>query len=376
MKKFLKVLLSLLLVFSVSNISFARKKVVKRSASSASGLVSKSKSKSKSSASSKSSKKASSTSKKSKSSKKDKKDKDKDKDNSEDENQIPENEQCMIDNMETLLNGECKFLNSDNLSELSNGFYCLYNLKDKNKVDSVYNIYLYQNYATKEDSLKDNDATVVIKQPSMGSVKGASKYYESILDGLEDDSLLDGKIFDFLTEEILDSSETLNTEEIEAIQKISVREVPIAMNLVKSDIENCKKATKKVIQTCGIANDTNIQQKIVDNCQSYESILAKQASENKAKVLDSKSKLLTILLQRLDAIKDSEELRAEIDEKEVRILKKNAEIAATKAEIERMNAENKTEEADDEETKETSEEETKSDAKSSETDGANSADAK
>ena len=108
MKKFLKVLLSLLLVFSVSNISFARKKVVKRSASSASGLVSKSKSKSKSSASSKSSKKASSTSKKSKSSKKDKKDKDKDKDkdNSEDENQIPENEQCMIDNMETLLNGE------------------------------------------------------------------------------------------------------------------------------------------------------------------------------------------------------------------------------------------------------------------------------
>ncbi|MBP3616359.1 MAG: hypothetical protein J6J27_05655 [Alphaproteobacteria bacterium] len=376
MKKILKVLLSLLLVFSVSNISFARKKVVKRSASSASGLVSKSKSKSKSSASSKSSKKASSTSKKSKSSKKDKKDKDKDKDNSEDENQIPENEQCMIDNMETLLNGECKFLNSDNLSELSNGFYCLYNLKDKNKVDSVYNIYLYQNYATKEDSLKDNDATVVIKQPSMGSVKGASKYYESILDGLEDDSLLDGKIFDFLTEEILDSSETLNTEEIEAIQKISVREVPIAMNLVKSDIENCKKATKKVIQTCGIANDTNIQQKIVDNCQSYESILAKQASENKAKVLDSKSKLLTILLQRLDAIKDSEELRAEIDEKEVRILKKNAEIAAAKAEIERMNAENKTEEANDEEIKETSEEETKSDAKSSETDGANSADAK
>lgn len=376
MKKILKVLLSLLLVFSVSNISFARKKVVKRSASSASGLVSKSKSKSKSSASSKSSKKASSTSKKSKSSKKDKKDKDKDKDNSEDENQIPENEQCMIDNMETLLNGECKFLNSDNLSELSNGFYCLYNLKDKNKVDSVYNIYLYQNYATKEDSLKDNDATVVIKQPSMGSVKGASKYYESILDGLEDDSLLDGKIFDFLTEEILDSSEALNTEEIETIQKISVREVPIAMNLVKSDIENCKKATKKVIQTCGIANDTNIQQKIVDNCQSYESILAKQASENKAKVLDSKSKLLTILLQRLDAIKDSEELRAEIDEKEVRILKKNAENAAAKAEIERMNAENKTEEADDEEIKETSEEETKSDAKSSETDGANSADAK
>ncbi len=205
-------------------------------------------------------------------------------------------EQCIYDALDTLLTGECSFLNDKSLiKELSNPLYCVYSYKSKTKTDSVFNYYLYQNYGIKEASVKSSDASVKISD----SPKGAAGYYQYILDGLEDGSLSESKILDFITEHVLDT-ETVSTEEYSAIMGKSVESTYIVMNVVKNDIEQCRKATKKTIQTCGVATNTEIQEKIADSCDEYESALIKQTSSKKAKVMDSSSKLIEVLKQRYE----------------------------------------------------------------------------
>ncbi|MCR5506425.1 MAG: hypothetical protein K6F04_01090 [bacterium] len=295
MKKFLKIILSLVLLFTITDSVFAKKikKSKKRSASAASGLVS---SKAKAIVSSKKTVKSSSKKKKSSSKKKSKDEK---KESDSEESELSATEQCMVDNLETLLSGECKFLNEPEvLSELSNKFYCIYNYKDKSKAESVYNYYLYQNYATNEESIKEGDASVVIKNPQNGNLKGASKYYETLISGAEDGTLSDGKILDFLTEEVLDSDSSLTSNEISAIQKISIDSATITMDVVKENIETCKKATKKIVNSCGIASNEEMQDKIISSCDEYNTALVKRTANNKAKVMDLKAKLVEILRNR------------------------------------------------------------------------------
>lgn len=211
-------------------------------------------------------------------------------------------EQCIYDALDTLLTGECSFLNDKSLiKELSNPLYCVYSYKSKNKTDSVFNYYLYQNYGIKEANVKSSDASVKISD----SPKGSAGYYQYILDGLEDGSLRESKILDFITEHVLDS-ETVSTEEYSAITGKSVESTYIVMNVVKNDIDQCRKAVKKTIQTCGVATNTEIQEKIADSCDEYEGALIKQTSSKKAKVMDSSSKLIEVLKQRYETEDEGE----------------------------------------------------------------------
>ena len=335
MKKIFRFALSLILVFSFANLSFAKvvKKKKVRSASSSSGLVSaKTKNKSLSSSSSSSSKKKSNkSSKKSKSSE----EKDDAKSEQEDKSELSESEKCMVENLETLINGECKFLNDEKILPSLTNFYCIYNVKDKTKTESVYNYFLYQNYGIKETALKDNDVSVTIKNPSNGTLKGNRKYYEFLLDGLADNTLKDGRILDFLTEYIIDSNESLFANQTEAVQNISVETTSISMPFSKSDIENCKKATKKAIQTCGIANDSEIQSKIELSCSEYNSALMKDASDKKGKVLDAKTELAKVLLNRVSDVIDAQSFKTNLDEKSVELKEKQKEVENKKEELEK-----------------------------------------
>ncbi len=338
MKRFLKIILCFVLLLEFSSISFAAKKKKQkhsvRSASSASGLVSKAKEKSKSSEKKKTSKKTKSSSKKDKKDDKSSKSKDDAKEGDQTE-EISKTEQCMIDNLETLLNGECKFLNEPSiLSSLSSKFYCVYNIKDKSKQDSVYNIYLYQNYGIKENSVKDGDSSVKIKNPLTGSLKGTAKYYEYILSALDDGSLKDGKILDFLTEEIIDKNDELLAGKTSIIESVSIQDTTIAMNLSKKSLESCKKETKKIVQNCGIATNTEMQTKIDSNCTEYDTALMKNAADKKTQVLDSSAKLAKILLNRADAVTDAKSKKIELEEKELNVSKKERELKNAKKEFE------------------------------------------
>ena len=353
MKKFLKLILCFILIVGVSSVSFAKKKSkkrsAKRSASSASGLVAV-KEKSKSSSSDSSSKKTKKSSKKSKSSKNsDKKSGDKNSEEKDDDKssekkkdvEVSATEQCMIDNVETLLDNECKFLNDkDILSKLTN-FYCIYNVKDRTKVESVYNYNLYQNYGIRDLSLKDGDVSVTVKNPSSGSLKGAAKYYDFLLKGLEDKTLNDGRILDFITEEIIDANDALFAGQAATVQSVSVSNTTISMDYSKDDIENCKKATKKVIQTCGITGNTEMQEKIDTSCGEYNSALMKNAAEKKGKVLDAKAELAKVLLNRAGAVIDAKNYKVDLDEKSVDLQKKENEVNAKKEALETSATESK-----------------------------------
>ena len=354
MKKFFKVILCLALILCFSSALFAgpkKKKVKARSASSASGLVS---AKAKSSSASK--KKSTKSSKKSKSSKESsgkKSENDKSSDN-EEKSEISTTEQCMIDNLEPLLTNECKFLNDDKLlSSLNGKFYCLYNIKDKTKVESVYNYFLTQNYNTKEAYLKDGDVSVTIKNPTNGMLKGAGKYYEFILNSLSNKTLKEGRILDFLTEYIMDANEDLFAGQSAAVQAVSVTSTSLSMNFSKADIENCRKATKKVIQTCAIAGNTDMQNKIELNCSEYNSALMKDAADKKGKVLDASTDLAKILLNRVDSVIDAKNYKVDLDEKNIDLKKKENEIKNKKEELE------KEEDSSNEEKKEDSKEKKK-----------------
>jgi len=214
------------------------------------------------------------------------------------DSEISEAEQCLIDNISVLLNSECQFLNDNNiLSTLKDNFYCVYNYKERNKIDSVYNYYLYQNYGIREESLKDDDMNVTIKNPGMGSLKGGSKYYDVLLDGLKNGDLNDGKILDFITEDVLWSS-NIQGEDRKLISKVSVETAVIVTNVTKKNIEQCRKATKSIINSCGATADSSIQAKINTSCEEYNTALVKETSTKKAELFSSKDAILKVLLNR------------------------------------------------------------------------------
>ena len=239
----------------------------------------------------------------------------------------------MIDNLETLLNGECKFLNEASvISSLSSKFYCIYNIKDRIKQDSVYNTFLYQNYGIKESGLKDGDSTVKIKNPSgNGALKGNAKYYEFILKSLDNGTLKDGKILDFLTAEVLDKNDELLADKSSVIESVSVQSTTIPTDFTKKNLENCKKETKKIIQTCGITGNAEMQEKIDANCTEYSTALTNNAGDKKTKVLDSTAKLAKVLLNRAEAVTDAKSAKIELEKKEVSV--KSAKVDLEKQEF-------------------------------------------
>lgn len=300
MKKIIKLLfcLIIMLTFLTEGIWAQRKR--HRSASGSSGLKS---SAGKKTTSSKKKQKASSKSKGKKSSSKKTSSSKNDKEESE-EIEISEEEQCMIDNIPTLLDGDCKFLNEPEIIEsLSNKFYCIYNYKDKSKIDSVYNYYLYQKYGIKETSLKNNDATVKISD----NPRGASKYYEFLISELKNGSLSEGKILNFLTEEIVYEGIYFSPNEERAISSVSVDETGITSDIMKNDIATCEKAIKSAVKQCGISSNTEMQDKIEESCIEYESALIKQTTTVKNELLDMKAELANVLKQRAGIISQKEE---------------------------------------------------------------------
>ena len=238
--------------------------------------------------------------------------------NEEDKTEDDENSEntCVNEGIETLLSKECKFLNEKEIIEsLGEKFYCIYQTKEKGKAESVYDIFLYQNYGIKESSLKDGEGDIVIKNPGNGKLKGTGKYYEFILKNLADNTLKHGMILDFLTENIIDSNESLFGEQVDIVQEFSVPSVALTVDFTKNEIENCRKATKKVMQSCGISNDSDVQESITSNCSIYSSALTKNTADKKNKVLAFSTELAKILLLRASDILDAADLKTSLDER-------------------------------------------------------------
>ena len=291
---------------------FAKPKKHHRSASGGSGLKS---SAAKKNVSTKKKQKASSTSKGKKASSK-KSSSSKQETEESEEPQISQEEQCMIDNIPTLLEGDCKFLNEQELIDgLSDKFYCIYSYKDKNKINSVYNYYLYQKYGIKDTSLKDSDAAITIRNQS----KGASKYYEYLISELENGTLSENRVLDFLTEDLIYEGVYFSPNEEQAITSMLVNETTIPANIMKGDVENCEKSIKSAVKQCAIASNREMQDKIEESCIEYESTLIKQTATIKNKLLDMKSKIAEVLKQRVGIIsrkEEQEKLEKELKKKE------------------------------------------------------------
>ena len=318
MKKIIKLFLCLIIMFSFFSESIWARRKRHRSASGGSGLKS---STAKKNTSTKKKQKASSTSKGKKSSSK-KSSSSKQETEENEEPQISQEEQCMIDNIPTLLEGDCKFLNEQEILEgLSNKFYCIYNYKDKNKIDSVYNYYLYQKYGIKNTSLKDSDAEITIRNQS----KGASKYYEFLINKLEDGTLSENRVLDFLTEDIIYEGIYFSSNEEQAISSILVNETTIPANIMKGDVENCEKAIKSTVKQCNINSNKEMQDKIEESCLEYETALIKQTATIKNKLLDMKSKLAEVLKQRVNLISR----KAEVENLEKELKKKEKEAKSS-----------------------------------------------
>ncbi len=201
---------------------------------------------------------------------------------------------CLNKDIDFLIGKDCKFLLSGEMKkDLKDPFFCVYQDKPSGKIESVYDYYFYQNYGVKESSVKQTSTVVKVKN----NQKGAGKYYQYLLDGISKKTLKEAKILDFLTEKILDEMTVSSTDET-AISAKNVDITAIAMDESLSDIEHCKKETKKVMETCGVKTNQNVKKIIGKSCEEYESLLVKQTSKLKADVLDKGQELLNILKER------------------------------------------------------------------------------
>ena len=255
---------------------------------------------------------------------------------------------CLNKDIDFLLGKDCKFLLGEEMKkELKDPFFCLYQDKPSGKIESVYDYYFYQNYGVKESSVKQTSTLVKVKNPP----KGAAKYYKYILDGIAAKTLKEAKILDFLTEHVLENMDVSAADE-SAINAKSVETTNLSMNESLSDIEHCKKETKKVIDTCGVRSNQNVRKIIAKSCENYESLLVKQASKLKAEVLDKGQELLDVLKTRT-AQKEKDD--AENEERERKAQEAQAKKEAEekkKAEERRAKDKKRREEAEKEEEKE------------------------
>lgn len=202
---------------------------------------------------------------------------------------------CLSNNLNFLLEKDCKFLwNEKLLKDLSEDFYCLYNYKSSGNKKSVFDYYFYENYGIGENSVASDTSIISVLNDPVGT----SAYYKELLEELSSGKLKETKILDFIVEDVLENL-TVSEVESRAITSKSVEKVNIAMTETFSNIQVCKNAVKKVVRECQIVGNLEVKKVLNKNCKLYESLLVKQTSKLKADLLDQKQKLLDVLKERL-----------------------------------------------------------------------------
>ena len=206
---------------------------------------------------------------------------------------IPE-AKCLNDNLQQLLKGDCSFLNEEDvLKGMNQPLLCVYSYKSGSKIKSVTDYFVSNKYGVSEGSVKKDASVTVEDEP-----KRTSAYYKYILDGLNDKSLKEAKILDFITTEVLDQSSGLDDNTYSAISKKVVDSTKIVIDVLSTNLEACKKASKKIVQTCGALTSSEAQELIDDSCIEYETSLTKQTAKLKNEVFDRAPEILEVLKQR------------------------------------------------------------------------------
>ncbi|MDR2098423.1 MAG: hypothetical protein LBO78_00150, partial [Rickettsiales bacterium] len=211
-------------------------------------------------------------------------------------------EGCLVSKIGGLLASDCSFLVDEAISAGmgSDPLLCVYNGKDAGSAKSVYNIFLRQYYGISEGGVKASTSLVDVRDQK----KGAMKYWQYIIDEAGAGTLKENKIFDSVTEAVLENSSLSSSDQL-AIEGKSVDTVELSIPLVKSDLERCAKSAKAAMNECKAVSDISIKKKIAASCTAYEAVLVKMAGAKKAEAMGFESEIVAVLQQRLRAELDN-----------------------------------------------------------------------
>jgi hypothetical protein len=242
-------------------------------------------------------------------------------------------EGCLGARLPELLSSSCGFLVDGDISAgLAEPLLCVYNSKDSGSTKGVYTIYLRQYWGISEGNVKANSSIADVKDQT----KGMLMYWKYLINEVKGGTLKENKIFDSITEVVLEDSSLSSAEQI-AIEKKSVETVPLSLPIVKSDLESCTKAAKAAMTECKAVGDMAVKKKITASCTAYEALLVKMAGAKKAEAMGNELEFSRVLQERLradiDATKaaqDREKERADL-EMQATLNMTNNEISKTKS---------------------------------------------
>lgn len=214
------------------------------------------------------------------------------------EEAISEQLACLKSNLSSILEGSCKFVLDDSIKEMlqDHDLYCVYNYKDSGKTKSIANYYLSAYYGISESSVKDNTTIVNVKN----SAKNALMYYQYLIDEISNGTLKESKILDNITETILDNAD-IDYSVSNTISARTVESVPLSINVIASDIENCADKAKEIMRECNAVGKQDVKKAINESCSVYQSVVLKLAGDKKAEALGFENELLTALKERANA---------------------------------------------------------------------------
>ena len=220
---------------------------------------------------------------------------------------------CLQDKIESLLSDKCSFIIDDNIKTALEGkdLYCVYNNKDSGKTSSIYNYYLNAYYGVSETSIKEDTSVINVKDRS----KNALKYYQYLIDEITNGTLKESKILDNIRDAVLENA-NIDVDVQMTIEEKTVETVPLAIDIIKSDIDTCTKETKAILRECNATGNQEVKQKIKESCEIYNSALIKLAGDKKAEALGYEAEIITVLKERLKtelySMKDSVEMQKEL----------------------------------------------------------------
>ncbi len=213
----------------------------------------------------------------------------------EEEDELPETISCLKNKILELLNGSCKFVIDEGISSSlgDQDLYCVYSYKDSGKTKSIANYYLNAYYGISSSSVKENTSIVNIKNNS----KNAFMYYQYLIDEIAKGTLKESKILDSVMETVLENA-SLDAAVISTIENKSIESVPLSINVIASDIENCEDAAKLIMRECGAVGNREAKEAITNSCSVYESAVVKLAGDKKAEALGYENEIIDALKER------------------------------------------------------------------------------
>ncbi|MBD5405812.1 hypothetical protein HDR59_04685 [bacterium] len=241
---------------------------------------------------------------------------------------------CLQEKMPEILDGACSFLLDSNIKEAlgDENLWCVYNYKDVGKISSIYNYYLGAYYGITQNTIKSDTSIVNVKNSS----KNALKYYEYLIDEINNGTLKESKILDSVRSAVLDKAD-LDISVESTIENKSIETVPISINIVASDIEGCTKLTKAAMSSCGAVGNSDAKSKITESCTAYNAALIKLAGAKKAEALGYDTEIINALKQRVNAGFYDYKDMVNLEKEKLELEKEYSSITKEKAFIDNQN---------------------------------------